>query len=115
MRIILFKTFDNTKFIDNMPEPFKTPKSDIEEKLYNPDDYWPLLTDDFLDKINTACKTCLDISDIEFFDTKQCKQLVSLLTRRTKESDSLISEFCRDLIHYAKAAIKLDTGIIVEL
>ena len=115
MKIELFKTLDNIKFYDDIPESFGQPKSIVETKRYNAEIYWPLLTDDFILQINNACNSCIDISDINFFDTSQCKSLINYLSKSMEYKDTPMAEFISDLVQYAHKAIKLNTGIVVEL
>lgn len=114
MRIDLFKSFEGASYYGDVPEATSVTESQVESKLYGFDADWQA-SSDFAMKINDACDTVLDISDVDFFDVKKCKELVKLLDGPIAITDKVLVEFAHDLRDAAQRAIELGTGIVVEL
>lgn len=116
MRIDFFKTFEGiTEFYGDVPESFGLPTSVVETKYYDLEEYWGSIGNEFTDGINKACGTLLDYGDVDFFDAKRCKMLVNHLRATKRPKGSSNQEFYDDLLRFAHKAIKLNTGIVVEL
>ena len=80
------------------------------------EDDWPLLDRDFVDQVNALCGTWLDDGDADFFDVERCKTLVTWLESRLEEPiGQRLTVIYAKLLDYAKRAIVLGTGIVVEL
>ena len=114
MRINLFKSFDGASYYGDVPEASSLPETQVESTLYSYDADWHAITD-FAMKVNDACSTTLDISDVDFFDVQKCSELVKLLNSSVLTHDDVLARFATDLRDAAQRAIDLGTGIVVEL
>lgn len=114
MRIDLFKSFAGASYYGDIPEATSVPENQVESTLYGFDADWHAIID-FAMKVNDACGTALDISDVDFFDVRKCKELVTLLDAPISIEDDVLAGFVVDLKVAAKRAIELGTGIVVEL
>lgn len=114
MRIDLFKSFDGASYYGDVPEASSVPDSQVDSTRYRFNDNWQAIID-FALKVNDACDTALDISDVDFFDAQKCEDLVKLLDGPISINDKALAEFAADLKVAAQRAIDLGTGIVVEL
>lgn len=114
MRIDLFKSFEGASYYGDVPESSSVPETQVESMLYGFDADWRAIVD-FALKINDACDTALDISDVDFFDVQKCVKLVKLLDSPIAVDDGALAKFAVDLKVAAQRAIELGTGIVVEL
>ena len=115
MYIALIKNFDGLTYYGNIPEIFGAPESSYErfELTENERDF---LIRDFVNPVNDVCGTLLDLGDIDFFDYKACKKLINWLNKhidKVKDEDNL--RVYQALRVYCEQAIRLNTGIVVEL
>lgn len=117
MKIELFKSLEGViEHYGDIPESHNLPESQVESKRYAMPNNLSLLSD-FAMEMNSACGTLLDISDIDFLNATQCKKLVSFVEAygQTSGAQAMPKQFLSDLAMFAKKAIELDTGIVVEL
>ena len=73
----------------------------VESMLYGFDADWHAIIG-FAMKVNDACDTALDISDVDFFNVQQCRELVKLLDGSIAIDDAALAKFAVDL----KAAVQ---------
>lgn len=115
MKIELFKSLEGvTEYYGTIPESYNLPESQVESKFYAMPKNLEALSDLAMD-INDRCATLLDISDVDFLDASQCKLLLSYLESVDQYKNEELAPFITDLTQYAKKAIELGTGIVVEL
>lgn len=114
MRIDLFKSFEGASYYGDVPEASSVPEDQVESTLYGFDTDWHAIID-FAMKVNDACDTALDISDVDFFNVQQCRELVKLLNDPIATDDAALAKFAVDLKVAAQRAVELGTGIVVEL
>lgn len=114
MRIDLFKSFEGVSYYGDVPQATSVPGTQVESTRYGFDaDFHAIV--DFALKVNDACDTALDISDVDFFDVQKCLELVKLLDGPITIDDDALAGFVADLKVAAQRAIELGTGIVVEL
>lgn len=115
MKIELFNSFEGvTEYYGDIPESYNLPESQVDSTYYDLPENLAALSD-FAMKVNDACDALLDIGDIDFFDVQKCKSLVRFLESYIPPENGPSPQFVKDLARYAKKAIMLKTGIVVEL
>lgn len=105
-----------------VPEmPFESDaNADIYQTIVNPimnvEDDWPLLEGDFVTPIDDYLGLDLDIGSNAFFDVATCEKMVTWLKARLeKDVPSRLLDFYEKLLEYCERAVKLGTGVVVEL
>lgn len=75
-----------------------------------------LLNKDFVDGINTICNSLLDDGDVDYFDTTKCALMEKWLSDRLmKPCEPRLAELYTKLMEYAVKAVKIGTGVVIEL
>lgn len=98
--------------IPNTPFP---PDPRIEEHHFDEEDR-DLLNEFFVDDINQYCGTLLDDGDLDFYDKDKCILLKKWLAEKTPTlSNERLKNLYSKLLEYATKAIKLNTGVVIEL
>lgn len=71
----------------------------------------------FVDPVDAQCDALLDYGDVDYLDSGACSALSAWIPSRC--SDESLSPWVRDLynklLDYAKKAVELGTGVVVEL
>lgn len=116
MRFELVKTFDGvSSYYGNIPDTFHAPAGISEKTGFTLEDQRAIVGD-FVAPINDVCGSCLDAYDVEYFDAKQCEKLMEWLEDRLQAPcSSRLRHLYDTLLEYAKRAVELGTGVIVEL
>lgn len=94
--------------------------ADIYQTIINPimnvEDDWPMLESDFVTPIDDYLGLDLDIGSNAFFDVAKCEKMVTWLKKRLEgDVPSRMLDFYEKLLEYCERAVKLGTGVVVEL
>ena len=104
-----------TEYYGEMPETFNASDDAYEVYKWTLDDQM-LLAEDFVTPINELCGVCLDVYDVDYFDSTKCVLLKSWLENRLNAPCATrLQELYGVLLDYASRAIDLKTGVVVEL
>ncbi len=115
MQISLFINLDDVRYYGDIPERFGVPSPQIESISYDGRRYWPLISGAFMDAMNAACGTSLDVGDVEYLDEVKCQRLIDWLGSGVSYESPLLQEFLNDLKRLCEKALVLHTGVVVEL
>lgn len=71
----------------------------------------------FVDPVASLCNAALDYGDIDFLGPSACASLVARVPDRCAGGNlsPWICELYGKLLEYAKRAVKLETGVVIEL
>ena len=115
MNFSLILDYTGLNYYGHLPEIPYPPDSRV-EVYYFEDKENELLCEDFVDSINDYCDTLLDDGDIDYFDKAKCILLKSWLEKRLPSvSNERLKSLYGKLLEFANRAIKLGTGVVVEL
>lgn len=115
MTFELFHTLDGMGWYGHIPQAINAPAGSTEVYQLEDSDFG-LLNRDFIDPVNDLCDTLLDDGDVDFFDAKKCALLIEWLEDRLKKPcPNRLREVYLRLLDYAKRAVELGTGVVVEL
>lgn len=79
------------------------------------DEFWNAIASD-IDSLNKACDACLGIGDDEFIDWTRCDALSKWAEGRLSSGcPDLLAPFYSTMDEFAQRAVKLKTGVDVEL
>lgn len=79
-------------------------------------DKWNYFFADFVDPVDDLCDSLLDYGDIDYFNTESCEKLVPWLEDRlTRPCPDWAHMLYEKLLEYAREAVRLGTGVVVEL
>lgn len=79
------------------------------------DEFWNSIAPD-IDSLNKACDACLGIGDDEFIDWTRCNALSEWVEGRlSSDCPALLVPFYSVMDEFAQRAVKLKTGVDVEL
>lgn len=118
MPMILFLSLDDLTNEDKInPNKFENSNVRYEEYDFNRYSDIKLLDKDFIDSVNKYCDSLLDISDVDYFSGEKCKKLVEWLKNRFEKpiENSRLVEIYTVMLDYAERAVKLNTGVKIEL
>lgn len=115
MRMTLIKDMHGLTYYGNVPETYGLPASQVEERLYDSTKYWPMLDEHILASLNDACGTLLDLGDVDYLDGRGCAKLLRWVESHARQLPPKLASFFDDLSDYACRAIRLGTGVVVEL
>lgn len=112
----LIKSFDGLDYYGNVPELPQPPDSRVEVFTFSDGDR-DLLTWDLAPAANRLCDTTLDLGDVDFLDAKNSKLLLDWLNKRQVgvSKGTRLQELYQILSEYLKEAIRLNTGVVIEL
>ena len=117
MDIMLVLTLDGIeKYYGDIPEVDDYPDKYEEASFYEDglDDLY--LDEHFAMPVNELCGSILGYGDVDYLDAKKCKILISWLEENTKkESNAKVVDIYNKLKEFAKRAVDLNTGIIIEM
>ena len=117
MDIMLVLTLDGIeKYYGDIPEVGDYPDKYEEASFYEDglDDLY--LDEHFALPVNELCGSILGYGDVDYLDANKCKKLISWLEENTKkESNAKVVEIYNKLKEFAKRAVDLNTGIIIEM
>lgn len=114
MRISLFKDFEGAQYYGDIPEVDGLPESQVQTTYCDFEgDLHDLI--DFALKVDDACGVHLDVDDVDFFDARQCEELIRFLSSIAPFKNESIAIFAVSLKNAAIRASELGTGIVVEL
>lgn len=116
MRFELFLDLHNLKYYGDIPEKPEDRQGRVE--LFEFDDrvFSELIDKDFIDEVNNLCDTCLDLTDVDYFDKDKCVKLKSWLEQRfTKDLNPLLKPIYEKLLDFSTRAIELETGVVIQL
>lgn len=112
----LFLDLQNLKYYGYIPEMPEDRAGRVEIYKFDSKTYRDLINKDFVDSVNAACDSLLDISDVDFFDSEKCVKLKSWLENRlAKDIDPLLFSLYGKLLEFANKAIELNTGVVIQL
>ncbi len=114
MRIDLFKSLEGVSYYGDIPEVHGLPESQVDSSCYCFDVELEELQR-FADQVDEACGALIDVFDEDYFDAEKCKKLVGLLDALNCTGNESMDAFIADLRRCAQQAIKLGTGIVLEL
>ncbi len=116
MRFELFLGLQNLKYYGNIPEKPDDRNGRVEIYKFDDEVYAPLFDEDFIDEVNALCDSCLDLSDVDYFDKDKCVKLKDWLEKRlSKELNPLLKPIYKKLLDFAARAIELRTGVVIQL
>ena len=72
---------------------------------------------EFLAPINRLCETLLDYGDVDYIDAEHCAKLTEWIVAKLESHNLTDHERCffETLLEYAREAVLLGTGVVVEL
>lgn len=74
------------------------------------------LDEHFAMPVNKLCDSLLGYGDVDYLDAKKCKKLIPWLEENVKkESNAKVIDIYNKLHEFAKRAVDLNTGIIIEM
>lgn len=112
---VLFKSLKNLDRYGNVPDIPDLPDDRVETYRFLDGDR-ELLAKDFVDSANEVCNSTLDLGDVDYFDEEQCRSLIEVIsTKKSKTQNSRLKKLYGILEKYAEEAMKLHTGIMIEL
>lgn len=115
MRCALILNFDGISYYGSIPNAPYAPDERVDETCFLEEGDWDLLDADFIDSVNDACGTLLDLCDVDYFDKIKCIKLKEWLENKlSKNIHHRLREIYTKLLEYATRAIELDTGIVIE-
>ena len=116
MRFELFLDLSNLKYYGDIPEMPEDREGRVEIFKFDDKIYAPLFDKDFIDEVNNLCNTCLDLTDVDYFDKEKCVKLKAWLEQRlTKELNPMLKPIYEKLMEFVSRAIELKTGVVVQL
>ena len=115
MYFALIKDLTGMEYYGNIPEIFEADPSQYEKYTFSEEDR-DFLMDDYVSEINEITGALLDYGDIDFLDSSRCKETSDWLENRIKEGvDDVHKDLCLTLLRYMNEAVRLDTGVVIEL
>lgn len=112
----LFLDLHNLKYYGDIPETPEDREGRVEIFEFDDKIYAPLFDEDFIDEVNNLCDTCLDLTDVDYFDKEKCVKLKSWLVQRlAKELNPLLKPIYEKMLDYSSRAIELETGVVIQL
>ena len=71
----------------------------------------------FVDPVASLCNAALDYGDIDLLDLNACASLIAWIPKHQANGNlsPWICELYGKLLEYAKRAVKLETGVVIEL
>ncbi len=115
MRFILIRDLSDLDFYGYIPETFNASEKQIESFELDEKDE-DLLDKDFINPVNDLCHSLIDLMDVDYLNSAQCKLLLGWLQQRLTHSiEPRLKTIYTVLIRFAKAAIDLQTGIVFDL
>lgn len=116
MRFELFLDMHNLKYYGDIPEKPENRQGSVELFEFDRRIYAALMNEDFIDEVNKFCDSCLDLTDVDFFDKDKCVKLKFWLEQRlTRELNPLLKPVYEKLLNYSARAIELGTGVVIQL
>ena len=74
------------------------------------------LDEHFAMPVNKLCNSLLGYGDVDYLDANKCIKLISWLEENiNKESQAKVIDIYKKLLEFAKRAVELKTGIIIEM
>lgn len=105
-------------FYGSIPETAGAPVGSYERYQLDFDsfDYFDIIDEDFIQPVDNICHSLLDIGDVEYLDIGQCKLLVPWLEKRLERPcPHPLDAFYPKLLEFARRAIELGTGVVIDL
>ncbi len=117
MWFTLFIDLTNVKYYGGcIPEIPDEQDGSFEIFKFDDEVYAPLFDEDFIDEVNALCDSCLDLTDVDYFDKDKCVKLKSWLEKRlSNELNPLLKPIYEKLLDFAARAIELGTGVVIQL
>lgn len=116
MRFVLFLDLSNLKYYGHIPEIPENQNGRVE--IYSLENQWEdvdYFADDLME-IDDACDAFIDYGDVDFFNASQCVQLSNWIQKRMQQPiESRYKEMLTILYEYCEKAIKLNTGVVIDL
>ena len=107
------------KYYGDIPEVFGHPNNYEEYTAIDEDDENELdwyLDEHFAIPVNELCNSLLGYGDVDYLDAKKCKKIIQWLKENVKrESNAKVKDIYNKLHEFAKRAVDLNTGIIIEM
>ena len=115
MRFFLIRDLSDLDFYGYIPETINASEKQIESFELDEKDEDPL-DKDFINPVNDLCHSPIDLMDVDYLNSAQCKLLPGWLQQRLTQSiEPRLRTIYTVLIRFAKAAIDLQTGIVFDL
>lgn len=105
-------------FYGNIPETFGAPAESYErhELAFDPDEYEDVFDYDFVEPVDELCGALIDRGDVDYLTADQCDLLVPWLEKRLERSCPYpLDTFYPKLLEFARRAVELGTGVVVDL
>lgn len=115
MEWCLFLDLNVQEWYGDVPEIPENSEGRVE--IYAPDEELrQTLLEQFVLPVNNVCGTCLDNGDVDFFDKEKCVKLAKWLEEQLAgELDPRLREPYGKLLEFARRAVELGTGVVVEM
>lgn len=115
MTFELVKDYSGLEYYGDIPETPSEPDERVEVFQLEEED-WDILNDGFIDPINSLCNTVLDYGDVDFFDSDKCLLMRTWLIEKLKQNLTEREKCLYSvLLDFSERAIRLETGIVIEL